>query len=86
MCLPHRERLATTIAFLDGAENGLFLPNGAEMTYDLLREKNGDGLYTHHAVQPPRTRVLGQILRPGPSTVSRPSTAPPGASLVSETG
>ena len=75
MCLPHLERLAIHRLPPHGAENGLFLSKGSEMTHDLLREKNGDGLCTRHAAQPPRAGVLRQILRPGP--IPSPGRAPP---------
>lgn len=48
--LPHLERLAIPIAFIHGAENGLFLPKGTEITYDLLSQKNGKHFYTRHVI------------------------------------
>jgi cholesterol oxidase len=48
--LPHLERLAIPIAFIHGGENDCFLPKSTEITYDLLREKNGKGLYSRHII------------------------------------
>ncbi|NMG06504.1 alpha/beta fold hydrolase [Brasilonema sp. UFV-L1] len=48
--LPHLERLAIPIAFIHGAENDFFLPEGSEITYKLLREKNGSDLYVRHVI------------------------------------
>ena len=48
--IPHLERLAIPITFIHGAENECFLPESTEITYNLLREKNGKGLYSRHVV------------------------------------
>ena len=48
--LPHLDRLAIPITFIHGAENQVFLPESTETTYNLLREKNGRGLYQRHVV------------------------------------
>ena len=48
--LPHLDRLAIPIAFIHGAENECFLPESTEITYNLLREKNGRGLYSRHVI------------------------------------
>jgi len=48
--LPHLERLAIPIAFIHGAANQCFLPESTEITYNLLRQKNGDKLYSRHVV------------------------------------
>lgn len=48
--LPHLDRLKIPIAFVHGAENGLFLPAGSETTYAVLREQNGEELYTRHVI------------------------------------
>ena len=48
--LPHLERLAIPISFIHGADNAFFLPRGSEITYNLLREKNGKDLYTRHLI------------------------------------
>ncbi len=48
--LPHLERLAIPIAFIHGAENQCFLPASTEITYNLLREKNGKELYRRHVI------------------------------------
>ena len=42
--------LRVPIAFLHGADNRLFLPEGSEITYDVLRERNGDELYTRDVI------------------------------------
>jgi cholesterol oxidase len=48
--VPHLERMALPITFIHGAENQCFLPESTEITYDLLREKNGRGLYQRHVI------------------------------------
>lgn len=48
--LPHLERMAIPITFISGAENQCFLPESTEITYNLLREKNGKDLYRRHVV------------------------------------
>jgi choline dehydrogenase-like flavoprotein len=48
--LPHLDRLAIPIAFIHGADNHIFFPKGSEITYDLLREANGEELYTRHVI------------------------------------
>lgn len=48
--LPHIERLNIPIAFIHGGENRCFLPRSTELTYNLLREKNGKNLYTRHVI------------------------------------
>ena len=48
--LPHLDRLAIPIAFVHGGENRCFLPESTEITYNLLRQTNGDKLYTRHVV------------------------------------
>lgn len=48
--LPHLDRLAIPIAFIHGAENECFLPESTKITYNLLREQNGKGLYTRHVI------------------------------------
>lgn len=48
--LPHLDRLAIPIAFIHGADNRIFFPKGSEITYDLLRDANGDKLYTRHVI------------------------------------
>jgi len=48
--LPHLKRLAIPIAFIHGGLNACFLPESTEITYNLLRESNGDGLYTRHVI------------------------------------
>lgn len=42
--------LAVPIAFLHGEENRLFLPEGSELTYEFLRERNDPELYTRHVI------------------------------------
>ncbi len=48
--LPHLDRLAIPIAFVHGAENQCFLPQSTEITYNLLRERNGPSLYTRYEI------------------------------------
>lgn len=48
--LPHLERLAIPIAFIHGADNAFFLPEGSAITYKLLCEKNGSDLYVRHVI------------------------------------
>lgn len=48
--MPHLDRLAIPIAFLHGAENQCFLPESTEITYNLLRQTNGDKLYSRHVI------------------------------------
>ncbi len=48
--LPHLERMAIPITFISGAENECFLPESTELTYNLLREKNGENLYQRHVI------------------------------------
>ena len=48
--LPHLERMAIPITFISGGENQCFLPESTDITYNLLREKNGKDLYRRHIV------------------------------------
>jgi cholesterol oxidase len=48
--LPHLDRLAIPIAFIHGAANQCFLPESTEKTYNLLRQTNGEKLYSRHVV------------------------------------
>lgn len=48
--LPHVDRLKIPLAFLHGEHNRLFLPEGSELTYRLLCDTNGPGLYVRHVV------------------------------------
>lgn len=48
--MPHLDRLAIPITFIHGAENACFLPESTEITYNLLREKNGKHLYSRHVI------------------------------------
>ncbi|HUI57703.1 MAG TPA: alpha/beta fold hydrolase [Bryobacteraceae bacterium] len=48
--LPHLDRLAIPISFIHGGSNRCFLPESTELTYNLLRQTNGDSLYTRHVV------------------------------------
>ena len=48
--LPHLDRLAIPIAFVHGGENRCFLPRSTEITYELLRDRNGKNLYTRHVI------------------------------------
>lgn len=42
--------LRVPIAFVHGEANRLFLPEGSRITYEHLREVNGDGYYTRHVI------------------------------------
>lgn len=42
--------LQIPIAFIHGEHNRLFLPEGSELTYEFLRERNGPDLYTRHVI------------------------------------
>lgn len=48
--LPHLKRLAIPISFIHGEENACFLPESTQITYDLLRKKNGERLYTRRVI------------------------------------
>jgi len=48
--LPHLDRLAIPIAFIHGGSNACFLPESTEITYNLLRQTNGEQLYTRHVI------------------------------------
>lgn len=48
--LAHLERLAIPITFLSGAENECFLPESTEITYNLLKEQNGQDLYRRYVI------------------------------------
>ncbi|MGH9359070.1 MAG: hypothetical protein ACRD1O_07845 [Terriglobia bacterium] len=48
--LPHLAKLAIPIAFIHGGENRCFLPRSTEITYELLRDRNGKGLYTRTVI------------------------------------
>ncbi|MBZ5560913.1 MAG: GMC family oxidoreductase N-terminal domain-containing protein [Acidobacteriia bacterium] len=48
--LPHLDRLAIPITFIHGELNECFLPESTAITYDLLGQKNGKGLYTRHVI------------------------------------
>jgi cholesterol oxidase len=43
--LPHLDRVATPIAFVQGARNKIFLPDGSQKTYEALAHRNGAALY-----------------------------------------
>lgn len=48
--MPYIERLAIPITFIHGAENVCFLPESTEVTVNMLRERNGEDLYTRHVI------------------------------------
>ncbi len=48
--LPHLERMRIPITFISGGENECFLPESTEITYNLLREKNGKDLYKRFVI------------------------------------
>ncbi|MGB5984112.1 MAG: alpha/beta fold hydrolase [Desulfobacterales bacterium] len=47
--MPHLERLAIPITFIHGAQNACYHPQSTAITFDLLRERNGD-LYQRHVI------------------------------------
>jgi cholesterol oxidase len=48
--LPHLDRLKVPIAFIHGGKNACFLPESTQVTYDLLCNANGSGLYSRHVI------------------------------------
>jgi cholesterol oxidase len=48
--VPHIDRMGIPIAFIHGEQNECFLPESTEITYNLLRQKNGPGLYTRSVI------------------------------------
>ncbi|MEM7553635.1 MAG: GMC family oxidoreductase N-terminal domain-containing protein [Cyanobacteria bacterium P01_A01_bin.84] len=44
------DRLAIPMTFIHGAENNCWLPESTEITYNVLREKNGHKLYKRHVI------------------------------------
>jgi cholesterol oxidase len=48
--MPHLDRLALPIRFVQGAENKCYLPESTKLTYDLLAATNGERLYSRHVV------------------------------------
>ncbi len=48
--LSNLDRLAIPIAFVHGEKNQCFLPRSTEMTYELLRNRNGNALYTRTVI------------------------------------
>ncbi len=48
--LPEVERFRMPIAFVHGANNRLFVPEGSRLTYDYLREHNGPEYYSRHVI------------------------------------
>jgi cholesterol oxidase len=48
--LPNLERLRIPIAFIHGAEDGCLLPEGSKLTFDMLRERHGEELYSRHVI------------------------------------
>jgi len=48
--VPHLSRMAVPILFIHGEQNECFLPESTEITYNLLREKNGSSLYTRSVI------------------------------------
>ena len=47
--LPHLKRLALPICIIHGSENACYHPQSTEMTFEKLREANGD-LYSRHVI------------------------------------
>jgi cholesterol oxidase len=48
--MPHLDRLALPIRFVQGAENQCYLPASTKTTYDLLAARNGEHFYSRHVV------------------------------------
>jgi len=48
--LPHIDRMAIPIAFIHGERNECFLPRSTEITYNLLRDRNGASLYSRSVI------------------------------------
>ncbi len=48
--LPATDNLKVPISFLHGENNRLFKPEGSQLTFDYLREKNGPDLYTRTVI------------------------------------
>ena len=48
--LPNYERLNMPIAFIHGAKNRIFLPEGSKKTFDFLCEKNGPENYVRRVI------------------------------------
>ena len=61
--LPATDNLRLPISFLHGENNRLFTPEGSQLTYDYLIEKNGPGPL--HAHGHPRLRAHGPVHRQG---------------------
>ena len=48
--LPYVERMRIPITYIHGTENKCFLPVSTELTYNLLRQRNGNDLYARHLI------------------------------------
>jgi cholesterol oxidase len=48
--VPHMGRMAIPIAFIHGQQNECFLPESTKITFDLLSQLNGPGLYTRSVI------------------------------------
>jgi cholesterol oxidase len=48
--LPRLNRMAIPIAFIHGQENECFLPESTEMTFNQLRQLNGESLYSRSVI------------------------------------
>jgi cholesterol oxidase len=46
--LTHTDRYRIPITFLTGEHNRMFVPQGLQRSYDLVRGANDASLYTHH--------------------------------------
>lgn len=49
--LPATDKLKLPIAFLHGEHNRLFLPEGSQLTFEHLRQRNGPDYYTRHVIK-----------------------------------
>jgi cholesterol oxidase len=48
--LPHLDRMAIPITFIQGAENNCYLPESTELTFRALQERNGPDLYHRYLI------------------------------------
>lgn len=48
--MPNLGRMAIPVAFIHGAENGCWLPESTERSYNALRAANGPQFYTRHVI------------------------------------
>ena len=46
----HLQRLKIPITFIHGARNRCYLPKSTELTLELLKKENGEGLYERYVI------------------------------------